>query len=133
MQRCFEEDVQQCLDACPRSLRVRSRGRHVSQVNAVRQTDDPRRVPQRSKGLDPKWLQTMMMILIMMMLMMVIIISGEDHGEDDADDAADDGDHYEDDDDGDHYDDEEEEDDDDDDDDDDERMLPGQPSQVILV
>ena len=51
VQRCFEEDVQQCLDACPRSLRVRSRGRYVSQVNAVRQTDGPRRVPQRSKDL----------------------------------------------------------------------------------
>ena len=73
VQRCFEEDVQQCLDACPRSLRVRSRGRYVSQVNAVRQTDDPRRVPQRSKGLDPKWLQTMMMILIMMMMMVKIM------------------------------------------------------------
>ena len=24
VQRCFEEDVQQCLDACPRSLRVRA-------------------------------------------------------------------------------------------------------------
>ena len=51
VQRCFDEDVQQCLDACPRSLRVRSRGRYVSQVNAVRQTDGPRRVPQRSKDL----------------------------------------------------------------------------------
>ena len=74
VQRCFEEDVQQCLDACPRSLRVRSRGRHVSQVNAVRHTDDPRRVPQRSKGLDPKWLQTMMMILIKMMMRMMMMM-----------------------------------------------------------
>ena len=51
VQRCFDEDVQQCLDACPRSLRVRSRGRYVSQVNAVRTTVGPRRVPQRSKDL----------------------------------------------------------------------------------
>ena len=51
VQRCFGEDVQQCLDACPRSLRVRNRERYVSQVNAVRQTDGPRRVPQRSKDL----------------------------------------------------------------------------------
>ena len=51
VQRCFGEDVQQCLDACPRSLRVRHRERYVSQVNAVRQTDGPRRVPQRSKDL----------------------------------------------------------------------------------
>ena len=35
----MEKDVQQCLHACPRSLRVKSRGEHVSQVNAVRQTD----------------------------------------------------------------------------------------------
>ena len=74
VQRCFDEDVQQCLDACPRSLRVRSRGRYVSQVNAMRQTDGPRRVPQRSKGLDPKWLRTMMMILIMMMMMMMMVM-----------------------------------------------------------
>ena len=51
VQRCFGEDVQQCLDACPRSLRVRNRERYVSQINAVRQTDGPRRVPQRSKDL----------------------------------------------------------------------------------
>ena len=50
VQRCFEEDVQQCLDACPRSLRVRSRGRYVSQVNAVRQTDGPRRFLQKPLG-----------------------------------------------------------------------------------
>ena len=54
VQRCFDEDVQQCLDACPRSLRVRSRGRYVSQVNAVRQTDGPHHSPLRSSGLDPK-------------------------------------------------------------------------------
>ena len=46
VQRCFGEDVQQCLDACPRSLRVRNRERYVSQVNAVKQTDGPRRLPQ---------------------------------------------------------------------------------------
>ena len=74
VQRCFDEDVQQCLDACPRSLRVRSRGRHVSQVNALRQTDGPRRVPQRSRGLDPIWVRTMMMILIMMMMMMMMMV-----------------------------------------------------------
>ena len=74
VQRCFEEDVQQCLDACPRSLRVRSRGRHVSQVNAVRQTDSPRRFPQRSRGPDPKSLRTMMMILMMMMMMMMMMM-----------------------------------------------------------
>ena len=50
VQRCFEEDVQQCLDACPRSLRVRSRGRYVSQVNAVRQTEGPRRFLQKDLG-----------------------------------------------------------------------------------
>ena len=33
VQRCFEKDAQQCLDECPRSLRVRSGGRHDSQVN----------------------------------------------------------------------------------------------------
>ena len=32
VQRCFEKDVQQCLDACPRSLRVRSRGRGLASV-----------------------------------------------------------------------------------------------------
>ena len=37
---------QQCLDACPRSL--------------------------RSRGLEPKWLRTMMMMMMMMMLLMMM-------------------------------------------------------------
>ena len=47
VQRCFEEDVQQCLDACPRSL--------------------------RSKGLKPTWLRTMLMMLTMLMMMLVMM------------------------------------------------------------
>ena len=44
------------------------------QINAVRQTNGPRRFPQRSKGLDPKWLRTMMMMIMMMMMMIMAMI-----------------------------------------------------------
>ena len=43
------------------------------QINAVRQTNGPRRFPQRSKGLDPKWLRTMMMMMMIMMMTMMMM------------------------------------------------------------
>ena len=60
IQRVNKHRSQQTATGIPPASRRR-------QINAVRQTDGPRRVPQRSKGLDPKLLRTMMMILIMKM------------------------------------------------------------------
>ena len=72
VQRCFENNVQQCLDACPLSLRVRSRRRGpVSQVNAVRLTGGPRRVPMMILMMVMMMMLKMMMLMMMMLMMMM--------------------------------------------------------------
>ena len=65
IQRVNKHRSQQTATGIPPASRRR-------QINAVRQTDGPRRFPQRSRGLDPKSLRTMMMILIKMMMMMMM-------------------------------------------------------------
>ena len=60
IQRVNKHRSQQTATGIPPAPRRR-------QINAVRQTNGPRRFPQRSKGLDPEWLRTMMMMTMMMM------------------------------------------------------------------
>ena len=64
IQRVNKHRSQQTATGIPPAPRRR-------QINAVRQTNGPRRFPQRSKGLDPKWLRTMMMLMMMMTMMMM--------------------------------------------------------------
>ena len=67
IQRVNKHRSQQTATGIPPAPRRR-------QINAVRQTNGPRRFPQRSKGLDPKWLRTMMMMIMMMMMMIMMMI-----------------------------------------------------------
>ena len=67
IQRVNKHRSQQTATGIPPAPRRR-------QINAVRQTDGPGRFPQRSRGLDPKWLRTMMMMMMMKMMMMMMMM-----------------------------------------------------------